>query len=414
MKELDHIAAHNPGGDLARAVAVVHNLLRASLEYQAERAGAENIIRQQAEQISRLSAEIDQLRAPAAARQPYPEMPPSDLEHNSYSRAAVKAAMKDAHDRGYSVGWDHGHEHAVTASAPVAGWSLRGPSAGNWRDEFSRRVYEDLAAADNQDVPLEEYPARILGVLDALASAPVADESPMAKMAEALREKARQEQQAYQDRRNQATEWGPMPHGTEADLPASAPVAGEAQPVGYLQAASEVGSVGMLKRFITADDFGGDDAALSAWAKSSGAAPLYATPQASPVAGHAFRALLDRSKVPGKDYLYCIKPSEIDAAIGEASAPTAAESLNRCEKSTPTMMEDNNGAARILADITLTGTTPAERFNEERKHFAWNQPLADITPECQDLPQELGNDVSELRRTLLQHGLAMIVYRTKS
>lgn len=106
--------------------------------------------------------------------------------------------------------------------------------------------------------------------------APIADESPMAKMADALREKARQEQQAYQDRRNQATEWGPIPEGTEADsahvaderelptLPvawgsaindagdghvdlysaeqmqeyaraalASAPVAGEAQPVAY-------------------------------------------------------------------------------------------------------------------------------------------------------------------------------------
>ncbi|CAB3899748.1 hypothetical protein [Achromobacter deleyi] len=62
----------------------------------------------------------------------------------------------------------------------------------------------------------------------ALASAPVADESPMAKMADALREKARQEQQAYQDRRNQATEWGPMPEGTEADNPTlSAPVADE-------------------------------------------------------------------------------------------------------------------------------------------------------------------------------------------
>ncbi|MFY3531298.1 hypothetical protein [Achromobacter denitrificans] len=60
--------------------------------------------------------------------------------------------------------------------------------------------------------------------------APVTDESPMAKMADALREKARQEQQAYQDRRNQATEWGPMPEGTEADNPTlSAPVAGEAQ-----------------------------------------------------------------------------------------------------------------------------------------------------------------------------------------
>ncbi|WP_025137746.1 hypothetical protein [Achromobacter sp. DH1f] len=64
---------------------------------------------------------------------------------------------------------------ATLASAPVAGWSLRGPSAGSWRGEFSRRVYENLAAADNQDVPLEEYPARILAVLDAMG-APVAGE----------------------------------------------------------------------------------------------------------------------------------------------------------------------------------------------------------------------------------------------
>ncbi|WP_157810499.1 hypothetical protein [Achromobacter ruhlandii] len=73
----------------------------------------------------------------------------------------------------------------------------------------------------------------------ALASASVADESPMAKVAEALREKARQEQQAYQDRRAQATEWGPMPTGTQADDPSelgaladgleSAPVAGKAR-----------------------------------------------------------------------------------------------------------------------------------------------------------------------------------------
>ncbi|WP_423459922.1 hypothetical protein [Ottowia sp. VDI28] len=37
-----------------------------------------------------------------------------------------------------------------------------------WREKFSEAVYEDLAAADNQDVPLEEYPARILKVLDSI------------------------------------------------------------------------------------------------------------------------------------------------------------------------------------------------------------------------------------------------------
>jgi|GEM_PF-6575683 len=71
-----------------------------------------------------------------------------------------------------------------------------------------------------------EFARAIESALLSKLRAPVADESPMAKMADALREKARQEQQAYQDRRNQATEWGPMPEGTEADRPIPiAPVA---------------------------------------------------------------------------------------------------------------------------------------------------------------------------------------------
>lgn len=49
-------------------------------------------------------------------------MPEPDVTHpgeqeDSYSRSAMAAAMRAAHDRGYSVGWDHGKEHA---SAPVA------------------------------------------------------------------------------------------------------------------------------------------------------------------------------------------------------------------------------------------------------------------------------------------------------
>ena len=36
------------------------------------------------------------------------------------------------------------------------------------REKFAADVYADLAAADNQDVPLEEYPARILKVLDSI------------------------------------------------------------------------------------------------------------------------------------------------------------------------------------------------------------------------------------------------------
>ena len=37
-----------------------------------------------------------------------------------------------------------------------------------WREKFAADVYADLAAADNQDVSLEEYPARILKVLDSI------------------------------------------------------------------------------------------------------------------------------------------------------------------------------------------------------------------------------------------------------
>jgi len=37
-----------------------------------------------------------------------------------------------------------------------------------WREMFSELVYDKLAAADNQDVPLEEYPGLILAVLDSV------------------------------------------------------------------------------------------------------------------------------------------------------------------------------------------------------------------------------------------------------
>ncbi|WP_175221164.1 hypothetical protein, partial [Achromobacter deleyi] len=79
--------------------------------------------------------------------------------------------------------------------------------------------------AENDRAMAREVEAAVLRKLSKLR-APVADESPMAKMADALREKARQEQQTYQDRRAQATEWGPLPEGTEADLlTRNAPVA---------------------------------------------------------------------------------------------------------------------------------------------------------------------------------------------
>ncbi|MFY3534448.1 hypothetical protein [Achromobacter denitrificans] len=108
-----------------------------------------------------------------------------------------------------------------------------------------------------------------LGLLSKLR-APVADESPMAKMADALREKARQEQQAYQDRRNQATEWGLMPEGTEADHPTPmAPVAHVAgdETSRYLQWAKD----------------------RSAWEMPVGTPVYYSALASAPVAGEAQR-----------------------------------------------------------------------------------------------------------------------------
>ena len=56
---------------------------------------------------------------------------------------------------------------ALAASAPKAAPAAVAVPDG-WREQFATEVYTDLEAADNQDVPLEEYPARILKVLDSI------------------------------------------------------------------------------------------------------------------------------------------------------------------------------------------------------------------------------------------------------
>jgi len=65
---------------------------------------------------------LSKLRAPVFGLQLYPATPEPDVPHpgeqeHSYSRSAVETAMRAAHDRGYSVGWDHGKNHV---GAPVA------------------------------------------------------------------------------------------------------------------------------------------------------------------------------------------------------------------------------------------------------------------------------------------------------
>ena len=55
---------------------------------------------------------------------------------------------------------------SITAMDEQAARAVAAPDG--WREKFAADVYADLAAADNQDVPLEEYPARILKVLDSI------------------------------------------------------------------------------------------------------------------------------------------------------------------------------------------------------------------------------------------------------
>lgn len=58
----------------------------------------------------------------------------------------------------------------ATPTAQAAPAAVAGPSEApeDWRNQFAEAVYADLEAADNQDVPLEEYPTRILKVLDSI------------------------------------------------------------------------------------------------------------------------------------------------------------------------------------------------------------------------------------------------------
>lgn len=55
---------------------------------------------------------------------------------------------------------------ALASAAQPAAPASEAPEG--WRNKFAEAVYADLEAADNQDVPLEEYPARILKVLDSI------------------------------------------------------------------------------------------------------------------------------------------------------------------------------------------------------------------------------------------------------
>lgn len=95
--------------------------------------------------------------------------------------AALMHVCKIAYDAGRADGpgadqlWNSDEVMALNAElgltmdqlSRLASAITRIAHPADWRERFSQAVYDDLAAADNQDVPLEEYPARILKVLDA-------------------------------------------------------------------------------------------------------------------------------------------------------------------------------------------------------------------------------------------------------
>ena len=118
-----------------------------------------------------LQAEVEKLKARIARA----GAAPAAVAGPAIDRAATLAAIDDISEpswTGYECPntWADGLSaaRAVVQSAPAAP-ALEAPVAlEGWREQFSAAVYDDLAAADNQDVPLEEYPARILKVLDAV------------------------------------------------------------------------------------------------------------------------------------------------------------------------------------------------------------------------------------------------------
>lgn len=105
---------------------------------------------------------------------------PAALEVKDDYRAWYIEAMEASNEAGF-VGLsaaDTIRALAATPALPATEDSSAGDLAAvqaepvvtsvGWREQFSQAVYADLAAADNQDVPLEDYPGRILKVLDSI------------------------------------------------------------------------------------------------------------------------------------------------------------------------------------------------------------------------------------------------------
>ncbi|CAB3845986.1 hypothetical protein LMG3482_01871 [Achromobacter deleyi] len=180
--------------------------------------------------------------------------------------------------------------------------------------------------------------------------APVADESPMAKMADALREKARQEQQTYQDRRAQATEWGPLPEGTEADLlTRNAPVAHVAgdETSRYLDWAKD----------------------RSAWEMPVGTPVYYSALASAPVAGEAVSVDVYVYRQDNRYLATALLPIDTPLRPGLNTlyaAPQASEAVRDA---------DHPVFAFLLGEGPLRGAHFGDRHPDERGAYWWRKDL---------------------------------------
>lgn len=137
--------------------------------------------------VENLERKVEELEAAPAAQAVEPEFFTVFASHNGgkialpgYSNETEKGVkdlvLQAARQEGYKgtvsgrlleLGWWIGpvfaspYEAAAPAPAAVA-------VPNGWREKFAAEVYANLAAADNQDIPLEDYPARILKVLDSI------------------------------------------------------------------------------------------------------------------------------------------------------------------------------------------------------------------------------------------------------
>ncbi|ASC63636.1 hypothetical protein B9P52_04715 [Achromobacter denitrificans] len=253
--------------------AYVDQLKTSAATYRQERNSARDAVARYREEST--------TRVPVADEDDQPTAPDDDAIAECWVTASDCDGIAydgPSFERGYRLGEIAERDRAALASAPVA--------EPETMEEIHRQERERSPWKLPKDPTLPDC-------------APVTDESPMAKMADALREKARQERQAYQNRR-------------EVDRVASAPVAGEAPPV------AEV-----VSRYGDPEAFGERDLKVLVDLNSYPyGAKFYAAPQASQAVRDALHELVE---VLQKRH-YGRMPDEVQKAFDNARAALSAQS----------------------------------------------------------------------------------------